>query len=65
MPRGGRRARAGRKKGGKNRTVSDKEMQTFRRAANRLADGTDNDLRLGLQLGAEIIQRHVIRLYAV
>jgi hypothetical protein len=44
MPRGGRRAGSGRKKGGTNRTVSDKEMQTFRRVANKLAGGTDNDL---------------------
>jgi hypothetical protein len=27
-----------------NRTVSDNEMQTFRRVANKLAGGTDNDL---------------------
>jgi hypothetical protein len=44
MPRGGRRAGAGRKKGRMNRTLSDKEMQTFRRVANKLAGGTDNDL---------------------
>jgi hypothetical protein len=44
MPRGGRRVGSGRKKGGMNPTVSDKEMQTFRRVANKLAGGTDNDL---------------------
>jgi hypothetical protein len=41
MPRGGRRAGSGRKKGGMNRA---KEMQTFRSVANKLAGGTDNDL---------------------
>jgi hypothetical protein len=44
MPRGGRRVGAGRKKGGMNRTLSNKEMQTFWRVANKLAGGTDNDL---------------------
>ena len=40
MPRGGRRVGAGRKKGGMNRTLSNKEMQTFWRVANKLAGGT-------------------------
>jgi hypothetical protein len=42
MPRGGRRAGSGRKKGGT--TVSDKDMRTFLRVVDKLAGGTDNDL---------------------
>jgi hypothetical protein len=52
MPRGGRRPGSGRKKGGMNRTLSDKEMQTFRRVENKLAGGADNDL---LRVGALLI----------
>jgi hypothetical protein len=35
-----------------NRTLSDKEMQRFRRVVNKLAGGTDNDL---LRVGALLI----------